>query len=149
VYRNGVPVHQRNLFVSTVQQAFFEQSDLPGFGVGDSIGLWMRLTASAGATNEPPVVASASADLGGSGRLYLDVLSGNASFQSTSGHDYSLAPEPTGPATLAVVWGVLAGALRRPRGGLRPPSLSRTVRSGRPVLTDVPPAPPPSPGCRG
>jgi hypothetical protein len=114
VFRNGSVVHTRPLFVSTVDSTFVLTEDLPGFAVGDDVGLWMRLTASAGATNEIPNADSAAADMGSTGHLYFEVTSPDAHFVSTSGHDYAAAPEPSAVLLLCAGAGVLAGMrLRR------------------------------------
>lgn len=112
VFRNGTVVHTRPVFVSTVDSTFLVTDDLPGFAAGDSVGLWMRITASAGATNEIPNASSAAADLGSTGHLYFEVTSGDAHFVSTSGHDYS-APEPGAALLLCVGAGLLAGLRSR------------------------------------
>jgi len=73
VFRNGSVVHTRPLFVSTVSSTFIVTDDLPGFAAGDGVGLWMRVTASAGATNEIPDADVAAADMGSTGHLYFEV----------------------------------------------------------------------------
>jgi hypothetical protein len=122
VFRNGTVAYQRSLFVAAPQPTFFEEVELPGFVVGDEIGLWMWIYAHAGATDAVPNADSSAADMGFSGHLYLDVPSGNAVFESTSGHDYSAVPEPSAPLLLGVGAFVLAassaGRRRRPGRGL-------------------------------
>lgn len=109
VFRDGVVVHTRPLFVSTVDSTFLVTEDLPGFAAGDAVGLWMRITASAGATNEIPDADVAAADMGSSGRLYFEVTSPDARFVSTSGHDYAAVPEPAAALLLCAGVGALAG----------------------------------------
>jgi hypothetical protein len=101
--------------VSTVDSTFFVTEDLPGFAAGDAVGLWMRITASAGATNEVPNGDSSAADMGSTGHLYFEVTSPDARFVSTSGHDYSPAPEPAAALLLCAGAGALAGLRRRLR----------------------------------
>jgi hypothetical protein len=118
---NSTLVLNRTITVLGLRPVDFAQIDLPGFHVGDNIGLYMRLTAEAGATNEgiQPSSRSQIADLGNTGHLYLDVLSANAKFVSTSGHDYGFdialppvtpVPEPASfalmAAGLAAMWGL-------------------------------------------
>ena len=115
-YRETAPAHaHRDLFLSSVAGSRFEEIDLPGLVVGDTLTLIMILRASANAADVGGVTAS-SADLGNSARLFLDVTSGNAEFAAASGHDYTTVPEP-GAALLGLVGaGVLTGARRRARG---------------------------------
>jgi hypothetical protein len=114
VYRGITLLAHRDLFLSSINGTRFEQIDLPGLVVGDTITLIMILRASANAADIG--VTASSADLGNSARLFLDVTSGNASFEAGSGHDYTTVPEP-GAALLALVGaGVLIGARGRLRG---------------------------------
>lgn len=111
VYRGVAPIAHRDLFLSSVDGDWFEEIDLPGLVVGDSITLIMILRASANASDIG--ITASSADLGSSARLSLDVTSGNAEFDAASGHDYTTVPEP-GAALLALVGAVvLTGAHRR------------------------------------
>jgi hypothetical protein len=119
VYRNGSVVETRGIFVSSFDNSFFAEVDLLGFAVGDELALWMRLTAGAGASNEPAAPTGSGADLGNSGHLYLDVTSGNASFASASGHDYRAVPEPGAALLLAAGGGVLLGSRARRRSADR------------------------------
>jgi hypothetical protein len=111
VYRGLTLVTQRNLFLSFVDGDVFEEIDLPGLAVGDSISLLMRVRAFA--TGQDVGVTASSADLGNSAHLYLDVLSGNAAFDAASEHDYSSVPEPGGPLLVLAGAGALIGTRRR------------------------------------
>jgi hypothetical protein len=117
VYRNGSVVQTVPIFVSTFDNSFFQEVDLTGFAVGDELALWMRLTAGAGASNQPAAPTASGADMGSSGHLYLDVTSGNASFASASGHDYRAVPEPGAALLVAVGAGVLGAVRVRLRTG--------------------------------
>ena len=123
VYRNGSIAHERTITTNVLQSQFSDVFDLPGFVVGDDVALYLRLRAFAGAVDLPDTLSAATADLGDSARLHLDITSGNARFDAASGHDYRLAPEPVAP-----------GLARRRRGGAR--------RGSR---MEAAPASPPSP----
>jgi hypothetical protein len=123
VYRNGVIAHERTITTNLLQSQFSDAFDLPGFVAGDDVALYLQLRAFAGAVDSPESLSAATADLGDSAHLYLDITSGNARFDAASGHDYRLAPEPAAPALLAVGGAALAAARRwRRRSG--PPSFA-------------------------
>jgi hypothetical protein len=113
VYRNGTVAYERPVVVNALHQGVADAVDLPGFVVGDDVALYLRLRTFAAAVDEPEALSSATADLGDSARIYLDVASGNARFDAASGHDYGFVPEPAGPALLGVGAVVLAAARRR------------------------------------
>lgn len=114
VYRGITLLAHRDLFLSSINGVRFEEIDLPGLVVGDTITLIMILRASANASDIG--VTASSADLGNSARLFLDVTSGNATFDAASGHDYTTVPEPGGAWLALVGAAVLTGARRRLRG---------------------------------
>jgi hypothetical protein len=84
VFHNGFVNAQQPIFVSTFDSTFFVEIDLLGFTVGDSLGIYMILRAFAGASNQPLASTSSTADMSGSGAVFLDVTSGSA-LQSTGG----------------------------------------------------------------
>jgi hypothetical protein len=108
VYRGFTLLAHRDLFLSTVDGDFFEEIALPGLVVGDEISVSLRLRAQA--SGEDVGITGSAADLSNSGHLYLDVTSGNATFDSASGHDYSTAPEPGAVLLVLVGAAVLCGA---------------------------------------
>jgi hypothetical protein len=117
VFRNGFVVHSQQIALGSVAPVFHVELELPGFGVGDDVAFYMRLTASAGTTNDQESHREAAADLGNSGRIFVDVPAGNAFFASTSGHDYRTVPEPAGAWLLAAA---LAAILARSSGRALP-----------------------------
>jgi hypothetical protein len=121
VSRGITVLAQRTLFLSLVDGDFFEEIELPGLIVGDTVSLFMIIRAFASAQDVG--VTASSADLGSSGRLSLDVLSGNASFDAASGHDYTTVPEP-GAALLLLVG---AAVLARCRPSTAPRRTQRSV----------------------
>jgi hypothetical protein len=108
VYRGGLVAYQRALVTNILLPSVLEEVDLTGFAVGDDIALWMGLYAFAGASSDQPELELGTADLSNSARLHLDVESGNAVFESTSGHDYATVPEPSAALLLAAGAAVLS-----------------------------------------
>jgi hypothetical protein len=114
-------VLRRGGVLNASQDDLFDIADLTGLQVGDSIGVLMTLRASAYATNERgPRYMQAKADLGHTGRLFVDVLSGDATVASHSGHRYasgavSPVPEPSATALLAAGGLCILVAARRRR----------------------------------
>lgn len=120
VIRNDVALLvNRTVTVLGQRPTDFQQIDLPGFQVGDKVTLRMALHAEAGATNQGDKLVNRSqkADLGNTGHLYLDVLSGNATFESASGHlygsDVGNVPEPSTYALFGSGLGMLLWLRRR------------------------------------
>ena len=110
IYRNGAIAHERTITTNVLQPQLSDAFDLPGFVAGDDVALYLRLRAFAGAVDDPDSLSAATADLGDSAHVYVDITSGNARFDAASGHDYRLAPEPAGSGLLAVGGAVLAAA---------------------------------------
>ena len=116
--------------------------DLLGFHIGDTLSMYMSLSASANASNErSPNFLSSFADISNTAHLYLDILSGNATFASASGHDYRLAavppppPPPDGgvsePSSVALVGlsiGIMGWLARKRRAT---PSLAMLLKTPR------------------
>jgi len=101
--------------------------------VGDTFEMIMKLHVSANATNEGgPANAMSVADVSNTSHLFVDVLSGNASFVGTDGHLYAsqaVVPEPsTVPEppvySLLLLGLVLTAAFGRRRAEAQPATTS-------------------------
>lgn len=120
VYRNfGVPLVNTHLFTDLLQPSDVGEFDF-GFAVGDSIQMFVHLNTQATGLYGRP----SRADVSNTAHAYLDVLSGNARFVSSSGHLYGLhdinplpVPEPASAALLLLGGFVVVGSVRRRAAG--------------------------------
>lgn len=127
VFLNDRLVLKRGGALNAAHDDLFDTVELTGLHDGDSLGVLMTLRASAYATNERgPSHMQAKADLGHTGRLFIDLVSGDGILASHSGHRYasdavSPVPEPSASALLAIGGLCTLVAARRRRDAGRTP----------------------------
>jgi hypothetical protein len=93
--------------------------DIPGFRVGESFNMQMKLDISTIANNQYPGDKLTFSDVSNTGHVYVDVLSANASVVGASGHLYATSAPVPEPATFSLFAAGMAGLLwtARKRGG--------------------------------
>jgi hypothetical protein len=96
-----------------------------GFNVGDTVGIFMTIEASATGANRPstPGGYEAIADMGSTAKLFLDVTTPGVEFNAVSGRIYAAVPEPSIfvllSAGLALVIGLRTSRDRRSKKACR------------------------------
>jgi hypothetical protein len=85
--------------------------DIPGFRVGDSFNMQMKLDISTGANNADPGNEKTFIDVSNTGHVYVDVLSAKASIVGASGHLYATAAPVPEPSTVALFTAGIAGLI--------------------------------------
>lgn len=100
-----------NTFINRSIPSGIISIDIPGFRVGDSFNMQMKLDISTAANNADPGNEKTFIDVANTGHVYVDVLSANASIVGASGHLYATAAPVPEPSTVALFTAGIAGLI--------------------------------------